>query len=73
MVRCKVVCQEKQVSSDGESVSLTFYPVVDGSAENKEFFKYTPAGSIQFSTINKAASDRFEQGAQYYMDFTAAR
>ena len=59
-------------SGDDPGFELTFYPVVDGSAENKDFFKWTPAGQIVFSTINAKAAEQFEQGKEYYVDFSPA-
>jgi hypothetical protein len=47
-------------------------PVVDGSDENREFFKYTPAGKIELYTVNVAALDQFAVGDQFYVDFTKA-
>lgn len=70
MMRCKVACNLKQPYEDG--FYLSFYPVVEGSEENKEFFKYTPGGTVTFNVLNKAAAEKFEVGKQYYVDFTAA-
>jgi hypothetical protein len=70
MMRCKVACNLKQPYEDG--FYLSFSPVVDGSAENKEFFMYTPGGTVTFNVLNKAAAEKFEVGKQYYVDFTAA-
>ncbi len=67
-VRLKVTCTEKKISVEGES--LTFLPVTSGSEENKAFFKWTPSGSIQFGTGNKAATSQFEVGKDYYVDFS---
>lgn len=69
-MRCKVVCSYKTDSGDG--VNLTFSPVYSGSPENEEFFKYTPGGTIGFYTVNKAAAANFEQGKEYYVDFSPA-
>lgn len=46
---------------------VILYPVMDGSAENKEFYRYTPAGSINFSTINEDALAQFVIGQEYYI------
>lgn len=69
-MRCKVYCTWKQAYEDG--FYLTFSPVVEGSVENKEFFKYTPGGNLQFNVLNKEAASKFEQGKQYYVDFSPA-
>lgn len=65
-VRCKFVCSFK------EGQSVHFSPVYSGSEENKEFFQATPGGQIAFYTVNQSALDQFEQGKEYYVDFTAA-
>ena len=65
-VRCKFVCSFK------EGQSVHFSPVYSGSDENKEFFQATPGGQIAFYTVNQSALDQFEQGKEYYVDFTRA-
>jgi hypothetical protein len=65
-VRCKFVCSFK------EGQSVHFSPVYSGSEENKKFFQATPGGQIAFYTVNQAALDQFEQGKEYYVDFTPA-
>lgn len=72
MVRAKFKCYFKGVAENAESpaAALKFHAVCDGSPENKEFFKYMPAGSIELQIVNKTAADKFEQGKEYYIDFT---
>lgn len=41
-------------------------------AENETFWKYTPSGYLQMSITNPDAMGLFEQGKQYYLDFTPA-
>lgn len=65
-VRCKFVCSFK------EGQSVHFSPVYSGSEENKKFFQATPGGQIAFYTVNESALDQFEQGKEYYVDFTPA-
>jgi len=65
-VRCKFVCSFK------EGQSVHFSPVYSGSEENKKFFQATPGGQIAFYTVNQSALDQFEQGKEYYVDFTPA-
>jgi hypothetical protein len=65
-VRCKFVCSFK------EGQSVHFSPVYSGSEENKKFFQATPGGQIAFYTVNQTALNQFEQGKEYYVDFTAA-
>ena len=60
-------------------VNLTFgavgksdgYPP-DGSDENNTFAKYTPNASLQMSIQNPALLDKFQEGQQFYVDFTPA-
>ena len=65
-VRCKFVCSFK------EGQSVHFNPVYSGSEENQKFFQATPGGQIAFYTVNRSALDQFEQGKEYYVDFTPA-
>jgi hypothetical protein len=53
-------------------VTVKMNPVTTGSDENKEFYKYTPAGSLDISVIPKSVADFFELGKEYYLDFTKA-
>jgi hypothetical protein len=72
MVRAKFKCFFKGNVEPGDNAPATIklHAVYDDSEENKEFFKYTPAGSIELHVVNKAAADKFEQGKEYYIDFT---
>lgn len=75
MVRCKVKCDAKEVSGAGtesECAHIKMSPVYDGSEENKEFFKYTPGGNVEFFVVNKVAADQIEQDKEYYIDITPA-
>jgi hypothetical protein len=69
-MRCKVVCSYKQILN-GET-QLFFNPVYSGSEENKQFFKYTPGGQISLNVVNPPVADRFEDGKEYYVDFSPA-
>ena len=54
---------------------LEFVPVSgskDDTAENKLFWKYTPAGSFKFATINAEAAKMFKFGHEYYVTFREA-
>lgn len=65
-VRAKFVCNWK----DEKGSTITLSPVYSGSEENKAFFAATPGGSIQLYTTNPDAAAAFEQGKEYYVDFT---
>lgn len=54
------------------SASLSFEAVIDGSPENKEFWKWTPAGQINIHIDNPEALKMFDEGEEYYVDFTKA-
>jgi hypothetical protein len=67
-VRAKFVCSYK----NAEQRVLTFDPVYSGSEENKRFFEATPGGQINLNVVNETALAKFEQGKEYYVDFTPA-
>ena len=59
-------------TDDDEVHVLKLEAVVGGNPENDAFFKYTPSGQITFGTVNGAAADYFEVGAEYYVNFQRA-
>lgn len=74
-VRTKFKCKEVSNSSpntDENGKTIKLEAVIDGSDENKEFFRWTPGGEISFSCVNAAASEQFEVGKEYYVDLTPA-
>jgi hypothetical protein len=52
--------------------TIHLVPVTGDSPENKEFFKWTPGGQIELNCVNDAATEQFEVGKEYYVDFTKA-
>lgn len=61
-----------------EGYTIELEPVYDGSAENKDFYKWTPAGRIVLGTINPEAAKEFGAGGdfygkEFYVDFTPAK
>ena len=70
-VRAKFRVASKQVAAAGES-SISLQAVVDGSPENREFFKYTPSGAITMGIVNGQVADQFALGQEFYVDFTPA-
>lgn len=52
--------------------SVQLCAVSGGSPENDQFFNASPSGSISLGILNPAASEQFEEGAEYYVDFTRA-
>ncbi len=79
MVRAKFVVESyetrKSNTRDPESEELrtvTLIPVVDGSEENKKFFRWTPNGQIKIGILNPEAWKQLELGKSYFVDFTDA-
>ena len=44
----------------------------NASEEDKAFWKYTPSGTVEMTIDNPPASEMFEIGKTYYLDFTVA-
>lgn len=60
-------------ANDGGDVrTVRLWPVCDGSPENKAFFAATPGGEIALGCANLKAVEQFEEGKEYYVDFTPA-
>ncbi len=68
MVRAKFMCISKKQDING--FEIIFSPVVSGSPENAEFFKWTPYGELKMGTVNPSAAAEFEPGKEYFLDFT---
>jgi hypothetical protein len=47
-------------------------PVMSGSPENEQFYRWTPGGTIKLGTINEVAAKEFVPGREFYVDFTPA-
>lgn len=62
------VTEKTEAFNQGFKVKLV--PVTDGSPEDKEFFKWTPAGEITLVTITDSTALGFKVGSSYYVDFT---
>lgn len=71
-VRAKFKVEAKDVAPDGTTNQIRMSAVFDGSPENKEFFKYTPTGTLNLGVVNEVAAAAFEVGKEYYLDFTPA-
>lgn len=70
-VRAKFRVTNMTEKADG-GFAIQLSPVIADNPENAEFFKYTPAGSINLETINADAANQFEVNKDYYVDFTPA-
>ena len=78
-VRAKFYVSEVKASKnnyggkDGEVLTtIKLQPVSGTSEENKQFFRWTPAGSIDLGTVNPAVVEQFHIGDEFYIDFTPA-
>lgn len=67
LVRAKFHCDNVEPSGDG--FTAQFSAVTSGSEENDKFFDATPFGQLNIGTVR---GDHFEQGKDYYLDFTLA-
>lgn len=68
--RCELVTFHKTTA--GTTYNVTLRPVTVGSDENKEFYKYTPAGNIELTVVSENTADMFVPGKEYFVDFTEA-
>lgn len=66
-VVAKMKCTENSPSGGGRKVVL--YPVVGGSTENEQFYKYTPSGECRLEILNESAASEFEVGKEYLITF----
>lgn len=73
-VRLKCLVSEKKSNTStkgGEEYgSVTLVPITSGSDENKEFYKWTPGGRLEFGTVNQKALDYLKLGSEVYIDIT---
>lgn len=77
VVRAKFKCwsieHEKSPDPQYNSAKVTLDAVYeDGKGVNQEWSQWTPAGQIVMHITNPAAIERFEQGKEYFVDFTPA-
>lgn len=73
-VRAKFRVTEKTQMSNGSEVTnkIKLSPVVGGSPENEQFYRWTPGGSIELQVVSAAVGEALEIGKEYYIDFTPA-
>jgi antitoxin component YwqK of YwqJK toxin-antitoxin module len=70
MIRAKFVCESTAESYGNEQVTLR---AVYGNGEaNKEWSQWTPNGQCMLTISNPEAKGKFEQGKEYFLDFTPA-
>lgn len=58
--------------TSGNLKTIKLAPVIGGSPENEQFFKWTPSGEINLGTLNEEASKQFAVDQVFYVDFTPA-
>lgn len=60
--------------SKREVHTIKMFPVTGDTPEDKSFWTYTPAGSVELSTVNPDAVAEFASrlGQKVYVDFTPA-
>lgn len=69
-MRAKMICRDVQTSDDQSSVKLEV--VTSGSPENSEYFKYTPAGTLQLSVLKPELVKDIKVGDEFYVDLIPA-
>lgn len=69
-IRAKLRAVKVDSTPNGDNVS--FQAVIDDSEENKTFSDATPSASLTMWVSNPAARGAFEEGREYYLDFTPA-
>lgn len=69
-MRVKVVCHCKL--DVGTGVNVHFSPCYTGQ-ENDDFFAGAPGGLVIFNGVTKSVADKFQNGKEYFMDFTPAK
>lgn len=77
MVRAKFRVESKIdniIDQSKEGKKITMRPVYDSNpeSENGKFFKLTPGGVVELSTVNEEAAAQFEVGDEFFVDFTKA-
>lgn len=70
ITRCKFLLESKQEVMGG-AWNLKFRAVTQGSDENKEFWRWTPTGTIEFNTVNAESAKSFNVGSEYHFDVYA--
>lgn len=71
-VRAKFKCEKCSPENGGDYPTIRLSAVINGSNENEEFFRYTPSGTITLGLANVETAKHFQEGQEYYVDFTPA-
>jgi len=77
MVRAKFLVKKVEVTTPRSAnasagFAIEMQPVYDTNpnSENGQFYKWTPGGKIELSTINEEAAAQLKVGEEVYVDFT---
>lgn len=70
----KVVSITRQQGWSGvkEMQVIKLQPVTGNNPENAAFYAATPSGSIELGVVPVEVGNRFDIGAEFYVDFTPA-
>lgn len=73
-IRAKFSCWEVKVDEYGEHIHLEAVYGTDDkdNEENNQFSEATPSGTLKMMISNPSAMKFFEQGKEYYLDFSIA-
>lgn len=71
-IKAALVEKEEYANGDSTLINLEFYVSADGSAENKDVFRYIPQGCVKLYGLTPQAAGVFETGKQYFVDITPA-
>ena len=74
-VRAKFYVSEVKQSRYMNDIMTTIRlsAVTGNSEENKEFFRWSPTGTIDLGTVNPAVVEQMHIGDEFYVDFTPAK
>jgi hypothetical protein len=67
MIRAKFTVM--RVTQDGDNEVVTAEAAIEGD-DNKDWAKYTPAGSLSMTIGNPAAQGALKEGQSFYLDIT---
>jgi len=65
-----MTCNSIELREDGEGGRVLFSPVISGSDENDEFYKWTPGGELVLDIVRLELCEKFNVGEEYYVDVT---
>lgn len=69
-IRAKFILVEK--TETAHDFNLKWHPVISGSKENEEYFKYTPWGELKLGGLKAIVANHLTVGKAYYLDIIEA-